>query len=97
MNEQNEGSIQIGQALHTMNDSTSEVRIASIEMSEGNKLILVQVIKLQQIAEDMQASMVNMSCGVERINNTGLALTKISDDMNNSINDIGNQVDLFKI
>lgn len=97
MNEQNEGSIQIGQALQSMNDSTVEVRTASVEMATGNKLILDQIQKLQQVTEEIQLSVANMTSGAERINETGQALTQISSQMNNSITEIGNQVDLFKV
>ena len=43
MQEQNEVSKQITAALHDMQDSTIEVRNASVEMQEGNKAILEEV------------------------------------------------------
>ncbi len=47
MEEQQEGSKQIGAALMLMNDNTSEVRAASHEMAEGNKSILVEIDQLR--------------------------------------------------
>ena len=39
MEEETIGSKQIEEALHTMNDSTQEVKVALNEMSAGNKAI----------------------------------------------------------
>ena len=47
MEEQTIGSQQIGEALHTMNDSTQEVKVALNEMSAGNKAILQEIKNLQ--------------------------------------------------
>ncbi|MBQ0168126.1 MAG: methyl-accepting chemotaxis protein [Treponema sp.] len=97
MVEQSEGSKQINEALHTMNDSTSEVRTASREMSEGNKAILEEVRKLQDATIQMQTSMSEMSAGAGKINDTGKALNDIANDMDQSIRNIGTQVDMFRI
>ncbi len=97
MEEQNEGSKQITEALHTMNDSTVEVRNASSEMEEGNKMILKEVQLLQNAALTMSQSMEEMSIGARKINETGVALTEVSTQINNSINKIGTQVDTFKV
>ena len=97
MEEQNEGSQQITEALHTMNDSTVEVRNASNEMSEGNKMILKEVQQLQNAAMTMSQSMEEMAIGARKINETGAALTEVSNQINNSISKIGEQVDKFKV
>ncbi|WP_294428250.1 methyl-accepting chemotaxis protein [uncultured Treponema sp.] len=97
MEEQNEGSQQITEALHTMNDSTVEVRNASSEMEEGNKMILKEVQLLQNAAIAMSQSMEEMSIGARKINETGSALTEVSDQINGSIAKIGEQVDKFKV
>lgn len=69
MDEQNEGSKQITQALNFMNDSTIEVRSASEEMINGAQLI----------------------------NDTGVALNEISNQVTESIDAINGQIDLFKV
>ena len=97
MEEQNEGSKQITGALHTMNDSTVEVRNASSEMEEGNKMILKEVQLLQNAALTMSQSMEEMSIGARKINETGVALTEVSTQINSSIDKIGTQVDTFKV
>lgn len=97
MNEQNSGSIQISESLQTMNDSTTEVRTASVEMSEGNKAILNQIQLLQDITSEISLSMEEMSVGARKINETGEGLNEISKKMNGSIDEIGSQIDLFKV
>ncbi|MCR4631100.1 MAG: methyl-accepting chemotaxis protein [Treponema sp.] len=97
MEEQNEGSKQIIDALKMMNDSTEEVRSASGEMQEGNKLILSEVQHLQDVTISMKSSMDEMSIGAQKINETGTVLTEVADRMKDSIEKIGNQIDEFKV
>ena len=80
-----------------MNDSTVEVRNASTEMSEGNKLILKEVQILQNAAMAMSQSMEEMAIGARKINETGAALSDVSNQINGSIAKIGEQVDKFKV
>ena len=97
MEEQNEGSKQITEALHNMNDSTVEVRNASSEMEEGNRMILSEVTNLQNATMAMNESMEEMSVGARKINETGATLSDISGKVKDSINQIGEQVDQFKV
>ncbi len=97
MEEQNAGSKQITDALHSMNDSTVEVRNASKEMQQGNEMILGEVKQLQNATLHMTQSMEEMSIGAKKINDTGAALSEVSDQIKDSIHKIGEQVDQFKV
>lgn len=97
MEEQNEGSKQISQALNSMNDSTIEVHTAGQEMAEGNKAILEEVHNLQNATGVMQESMGEMSIGAKKINETGEALRSIAAELERSIEEIGTQIDQFKV
>ncbi|MCR4938969.1 MAG: cache domain-containing protein [Treponemataceae bacterium] len=97
MEEQNAGSKQITDALHDMNDSTIEVRNASKEMQQGNDMILGEVKQLQNATLQMTQSMDEMNIGAQKINATGSQLTEVSDDIKDSIDKIGTQVDQFKV
>ena len=97
MEEQNEGSKQISNVLHVMNDSSLEVKTASQEMSEGNKAILSEVRKLQDATGIMEESMREMTVGAKKINETGEALRGIASEMQDSIGEIGGQIDQFKV
>ena len=80
-----------------MNDSTSEVKTASYEMSEGNKAILSEIRKLQDATDGMKQGMDEISVGARRINETGSTLGSIAMEVKSSIDKIGDQVDLFKV
>jgi len=97
MEEQQIGSKQIIDALHSMNDSTSEVRAASKEMTEGNKHILSEIQNLQVATDTIKGSIQEMHTGAVRINSTGSALSEISGKMAENIRQIGSEIDLFKV
>jgi len=97
MEEQAEGSRQIGSALSVMNDSTLEVRTASQEMSQGNQAILAEIRQLQNATFAIKESMEIISSTTEKITETGESLDKITKIMYDSILEIGNQVDQFKV
>ena len=80
-----------------MNDSTTEVRNASQEMAEGSQAILKEVQALQDATLSMKQGMDEMTIGATKINETGASLGEISGQMEESIRDIGGQVDQFKV
>src|SRR5574344_1051322 len=97
MQEQQTGSKQITDALKIMMDSTEEVRTASKEMSQGNKAILEEIKLLQNATMTIKDSMAEMSTGAKGISSTSSHLTEISKKMENSIKQIGSEIDLFKV
>ena len=97
MEEQQEGSKQIVAALRNMSDSTAEVKTASSEMSQGNRQILDEVRHLKDSTGVMKDSVGLMSESAMKIRETGSALNEISDKMKNSIEQIGNQIDNFRV
>ena len=97
MEEQTIGSKQITSSLQSMNDSTIQVKTASEEMAIGNKQILDEVRNLQNATAVMKGSMEEMSIGAKKINETGASLMEIADKMQNSITQIGTQIDQFKV
>ena len=60
-------------------------------------MILKEVQALQDAASNMTQSMEEMSIGAKNINETGAALSEVSDQINSSIDKIGVQVDQFKV
>ncbi len=97
MEEQNEGSKQISEALLVMNNSTLEVKNASVEMAEGNKAILEEMQNLQSSSLVMKDSMNQMAAGARKINDTGTALSGVSDKIQTSIDKISAQIDQFRV
>ena len=97
MAEQQEGSKQIVEVLRNMSDSTTEVRTASAEMSAGNKQILDEVRHLKDATTVMNDSVVLMSSSAMKIKETGSALNDISETMKTKIEQIGSQIDTFRV
>ena len=97
MTEQQEGSVQITDALRNMNDSTAEVQKASQKMTEESRVIVDEVGTLQTETEAMRRSMDEMAHGADKIGEMGASLTDISGVMEQSINEIGRQVDQFEL
>ena len=97
MSEQREGSVQITDTLKNLNDSTYEVQKASRDMAEGSRAILSEIQLLQKETDSIRQKMGEMSTGAGKIRQTGDSLADISNTMEKSIGDIGNQVDQFKI
>ena len=97
MTEQQEGSVQITDALRNMHDSTAEVQKASQKMTEESRVIVDEVGTLQTETEAMRRSMDEMAHGADKISEMGASLTDISGVMEQSINEIGRQVDQFEL
>ncbi|WP_022931061.1 methyl-accepting chemotaxis protein [Treponema bryantii] len=97
MEEQQEGSKQIGDALKLMNDNTSEVRAASHEMAEGNKSILVEIDQLRNTTGVIRDSMDKISSSAGDIKETSNALSEIANSVEAAVGQIGGQIDLFKV
>ena len=97
MEESEIGSHQITDALKMMNNSTTEVRTSSQEMSAGNQTILDEVKILQEATRAIKESIERMYDGASQIIKNGTTLSNISGTMEQSINQIGSQIDLFKV
>lgn len=95
--QQQEGSKQIIDSLQYMNNSTAEVKSASLEMTEGNKHILGQIVRLQQSTGIIHNSVEEMEHGAARINQMGSALTAISGKVTESIVKIGEEIGQFEV
>lgn len=80
-----------------MNDSTSEVRVASKEMEKGSELILKEIHELQDCTSAMNQSMEEMSIGAKKIDETGALLGDISGKVKESIDKITEEIDQFRV
>ena len=97
MEEQQEGSRQITDALHRMNDSTGEVRRASKDISARNEVILDEMQKLRSSSETMRQGVEEISNGAHRIGESGTELARNSNDVRDAIEDISSQISMFKV
>ncbi len=95
MDEQNEGSVQILEAIQEINGNTTSVKDGSIQMLEGSKEILVEMEKLGVVTREIANAIKNMSDSTENMTNT-LENVKISVDQNSkAVENVGKQTDKF--
>ena len=66
-------------------------------MALGNKAILDEVKNLQDATGIIQSSVDGMTKGAEKIRETGNELREISERMKSSIDEIGGQIDQFRV
>ena len=97
MEEQNEGSKQITEALRNMNDTTVEVQQSSKTMGEQRVAVTNGMTQLSDATDVMKGGMEEISVGARRINETGITLSEISGKVQGAIDKIGAQVDLFTV
>ena len=79
-----------------MNESTDEVKVASHEMKEGNKMILNEVKNLQDTTLIIKNSMTEMTAGATNMNRTSSQLSEITGKIHESIQRISTEIDQFK-
>ena len=80
-----------------MNDSTVQVQQASQKMTSDSRTIMKEVTSLQDESVSMKKGMDEMGASAEKINTTGSALSKISAIVEQSIAEIGHQIDQFEV
>ena len=85
------------EVLRHLNTSTSEVRNSSHEMNDRNAQIVRDMGVLSEATNMMNTSMEEMAVGARKINETGVTLSEISEQVKTAIDKIGSQVDLFKV
>ena len=95
MDEQNEGSVQILEAIQEINGNTSSVKDGSVQMLEGSKEILVEMDKLSSVTREIANAIKNMSDATENMSNT-LEGVKTSVDQNaEAVKNVAKQTDKF--
>ena len=96
MTEQQQGSAQILQALSDMNESTDQVQSASQEITTASQAIINDVDVLQNETKVMGQSMDEMGLSADKMQDAGLTLAGVSKAVEESIEEIGKQIDLFE-
>ena len=80
-----------------MNDSTTEVRGAAQEMTNGGEAIIKDVQELQSSMSNIQTAISEINSGTSYVNQTTTNLKNVSSMLTENITKIGNDVNLFKV
>lgn len=97
MEEQSEGSKQIGDALSYMNDATAQVRTASDGVDHSRQGIISNIDSLKASSNVVKEQVESMSGNIKKMEESDNSLLNITTSMNGSIYRIGSQVDQFKV
>jgi methyl-accepting chemotaxis protein len=97
MEEQSEGSKQIGDALSFMNDATSQVRTASDGVDQSRMGIIGNIGALKASSDIVQIQIEDMSGNIQKMEDSDNSLLNITTSINGSIYRIGTQIDQFKV
>jgi methyl-accepting chemotaxis protein len=97
MEEQTSGSQLINESLSVLNNSTDEVRTSSKEMENSSLKILSEVINLQSATTSMQAGLDSMNSSTREIGELGAQMNEVSQQLEQSIQNIGKQIDQFRV
>ena len=97
MDEQSEGSKQIGNALGFMNEATEQVREASDGVDESKSGIIGDIESLRNSSDSVKKQVERMTGNIKRMEEDDDSLLNISTSINGSIYRIGNQIDRFKL
>ena len=81
MQEQNEGSKQVLEALHSIQDVTLEVKNSSVEMTNGSQAIIHEIGRLQKISLIVQDMSNKIALATDKIN-TDIDVIKTSSGNN---------------
>ena len=97
MEEQSEGSKQIGDALSYMNDATAQVRTASDGVDRSRQGIISNIDSLKASSDVVRDQVESMSGNIKKMEESDNSLLNITTSINGSIYRIGSQIDQFKV
>jgi methyl-accepting chemotaxis protein len=97
MEEQNEGSKQILDAISRLNDATQTVKDGSREMLEGSRQVIEEGKNLESATQEISSGMNEMAAGADEINAAVDRVNTISGQNKESINVLVQEVSKFKI
>ena len=97
MEEQTEGSKQIGEALSYMNDTTHQVTAASEDVNKARVAIVDDVGSLKQSSDSVKERIDQMKENVRKIEEDDDSLLNVATSISGTIYRIGTQVDQFKV
>jgi methyl-accepting chemotaxis protein len=97
MEEQNEGSKQILEAISRLNEITQMVKSGSAEMLEGSKEVIQEGNNLEMVTQEITNGMNEMATGADQINVAVTRVNTISGENKENIDILVKEVSRFKV
>lgn len=96
MEEQNAGNQQVLEAMHSISDSTSEVKSGSAEMLIGGEQILKETQNLTQVTRNITENMNRISSFSQQISDAVAITTASSNGTIQSLSKLSNEIEEFR-
>ena len=84
-------------AIKDINTVTLEVREGSDEMLRGSEAVVAEMTRLNQLTNDITASMNEMAAGSAQVNKTVQVVSKLTLENKESIRNLSNEIRVFKV
>ena len=84
-------------AIKDINTVTLEVREGSDEMLRGSEAVVAEMTRLNQLTNDITASMNEMAVGSAQVNKTVQDVSKLTLENKESIRNLSNEIRVFKV
>jgi methyl-accepting chemotaxis protein len=97
MEEQNVGSQQILEVITKLDETTEQVKASAADMRNGSQEIVRESQNLEAVTSEIANSMKEMALGAEQIDSSVNQVNGLSDDNEESIKTLLNEVERFKV
>jgi methyl-accepting chemotaxis protein len=97
MEEQNEGSKQILEAISRLNGISKLVKDESVEMHEGGKEVIRESKNLEKVTQEITGRMNEMAGGTDQINTAVLTVNDITMKNKDNIDSLVMEISKFKV
>lgn len=97
MEEQDNASKQVLNALHDMNDGSSEVQIMSKNLRKSNERVMEEMGKLEHIVQTVSGSMDEMNAGAQQIGKSAHTVSDMAAETDENIVLMAGLVSRFKV
>jgi methyl-accepting chemotaxis protein len=97
MEEQNDGSKNILEAVSNLNDITSKVKTESTEMLNGSREVIKESRNLEHVTQEISGGINEMATGAEQVNIAVNRVNEISAKNRENIDHLVREVSLFKV
>jgi methyl-accepting chemotaxis protein len=97
MEEQNQGSRQILEAVSRLNEVTQQVKVGSEEMLEGSRQVISEGKSLEMVTAEITNGMNEMGSGAEQINAAVNQVNELSGHNKDTIDILVKEVSKFKV
>lgn len=88
---------QLTLVINTLDQNSSQVKSAAVEMTQASSAILSEVRNLEEASDAIKGGMSEMSIGAKKINETGATLSGETNNLSSAIEGVREQLGQFEV